>query len=53
LNPPPFADIDYLQRRCGAVTPPEVLGHLLAAILKMQETERLVLEPACGEGFDH
>ena len=45
-------DLIHADRHGAVVIPPEVLGHLHAAILKMQETERLVLDPARGEGFD-
>jgi len=34
------------------VIPPEVVDQLQGAIRKMQETERLVLDPARAEGFD-
>ena len=39
-------------RHGAVVIPPEVLEQLAAAIVKMQETEGLVLEPARAEGFD-
>lgn len=36
----------------AVVIPPEVVGQLGAAIAKMQETEKLVLEPVRAAGFD-
>ena len=45
-------DLIHADRHGAVVIPPEVLEQLAAAIVKMQETERLVLEPARAEGFD-
>jgi len=45
-------DLIHADRHGAVVIPPEVLGLLSAAILKMQETEQLVLGPARKEGFD-
>ncbi|MCP5075756.1 MAG: RraA family protein [Rhodobacteraceae bacterium] len=45
-------DFVHADRHGAVVIPPEVVGQLQAAILKMQETEKLVLEPARAKGFD-
>ena len=45
-------DLIHADRHGAVVVPPEVVGQLKAAIQKMQETEKLVLEPARAEGFD-
>ncbi|WP_323035590.1 RraA family protein [Pararhodobacter sp.] len=45
-------DLIHADRHGAVVIPPDVIAHLQAAILKMQETEKLVLEPARGNGFD-
>jgi regulator of RNase E activity RraA len=45
-------DLIHADRHGAVVIPPEVVDQLAAAIEKMQETERLVLEPARVEGFD-
>jgi regulator of RNase E activity RraA len=45
-------DLIHADRHGAVVIPPEVVDQLAAAIAKMQETERLVLEPARAEGFD-
>ncbi|WP_306047061.1 RraA family protein [Nioella sp. MMSF_3534] len=45
-------DLIHADRHGAVVIPPEVVDQLAAAIEKMQETERLVLEPARAEGFD-
>ncbi|PIV74615.1 MAG: acyl transferase [Rhodobacteraceae bacterium CG17_big_fil_post_rev_8_21_14_2_50_65_11] len=45
-------DLVHADRHGAVVIPPEVLGALGAAIGKMQQTERLVLDPARAEGFD-
>ena len=45
-------DLIHADRHGAVVIPPEVVDQLAGAIRKMQETERLVLEPARAEGFD-
>lgn len=45
-------DLIHADRHGAVVIPPEVVGQLGAAIAKMQETEKLVLEPARAAGFD-
>ncbi|MFV1875321.1 RraA family protein [Nioella sp.] len=45
-------DLVHADRHGAVVIPPEVVEQLAAAIAKMQETERLVLDPARAEGFD-
>lgn len=45
-------DLVHADRHGAVVIPPEVVGQLEGAIRKMQETERLVLDPARAEGFD-
>jgi regulator of RNase E activity RraA len=45
-------DLVHADRHGAVVIPPEVVGKLAGAIEKMQRTERLVLDPARGEGFD-
>lgn len=45
-------DLIHADRHGAVVIPPEVVGQLAEAIGKMQETERLVLDPARAEGFD-
>lgn len=45
-------DLVHADRHGALVIPPEVIGTLEAAILKLLETEKLVLEPARSEGFD-
>ena len=45
-------DLIHADRHGAVVIPPDVVDQLAAAIAKMQETERLVLEPARAEGFD-
>ncbi|RFU13280.1 RraA family protein [Rhodobacteraceae bacterium W635] len=45
-------DLVHADRHGAVVIPPDVVGSLGAAIAKMQETERLVLDPASAEGFD-
>lgn len=49
VNP---GDLVHADRHGAIVVPPEVLPTLEAAIEKMFETERLVLEPARQPGFD-
>lgn len=45
-------DLIHADRHGAVIIPPEVLNQLSGAILKMQDTEKLVLEPARAEGFD-
>ena len=45
-------DLVHADRHGAVVVPPEVIPHLAAAIRKLQETERLVLDPARKPGFD-
>lgn len=45
-------DLVHADRHGAVVIPSDVLPHLTEAITKMQETERLVLDPARAEGFD-
>jgi regulator of RNase E activity RraA len=45
-------DLVHADRHGAVVIPPETIPHLYSAILKMQETERLVLDPARRPGFD-
>ncbi|MGJ8625908.1 MAG: RraA family protein [Sulfitobacter sp.] len=45
-------DFVHADRHGAVVVPPEVLQQLGAALLKMQETEALVLGPARAPGFD-
>ncbi len=45
-------DLVHADRHGAVVVPPDVIGHLAAAIKKMQDTEHLVLGPAREEGFD-
>lgn len=45
-------DLIHADRHGAVVIPPEVVDQLAGAIRKMQETERLVLDPARAEGFD-
>ena len=45
-------DLIHADRHGALVVPREVIDMLEAAILKMQETEKLVLEPARKDGFD-
>jgi len=45
-------DLIHADRHGAVVVPPEVVDQLQAAILKMQETENLVLGPARAKGFD-
>lgn len=45
-------DLIHADRHGGVVIPPEVIPHLEAAILKMFETEKLILEPARQDDFD-
>lgn len=45
-------DLIHADRHGAVVIPPEVIVHLQAAIRKMQETEKLVLDPARADGFD-
>lgn len=45
-------DLVHADRHGAVVIPPDVVAQLQAAILKMQSTEKLVLDPARAEGFD-
>ena len=45
-------DLVHADRHGAVVVPPEVIPGLLAAIGRMQATERLVLDPAREPGFD-
>ncbi|MCI2399235.1 RraA family protein [Aliiroseovarius subalbicans] len=45
-------DLVHADRHGALVIPPEVLPDLEDAILKLLETEKLILEPARAEGFD-
>lgn len=45
-------DFVHADRHGAVVVPPDVLPHLGAALLKMQETEAVVLGPARAPGFD-
>lgn len=45
-------DLIHADRHGALVIPPETIGALAAAIVKLQATERLILDPARAEGFD-
>jgi regulator of RNase E activity RraA len=45
-------DLIHADRHGAVVIPIDVLGGLVGAIQKMQETEKLVLGPARAPGFD-
>lgn len=45
-------DLIHADRHGAVVIPPEVVNQLAGAIKKMQETEKLVLDPARADGFD-
>ncbi|MFW2543746.1 RraA family protein [Primorskyibacter sp. 2E107] len=45
-------DLIHADRHGGLVIPPEVIPTLKAAIHKLQDTEKLILEPASADGFD-
>ncbi len=45
-------DLIHADRHGAVVIPPEVVPRLETAIVKMQETEKLVLNPARTDGFD-
>lgn len=45
-------DLIHADRHGGLVIPPEVIPDLDSAIRKLLETEKLILDPACAEGFD-
>jgi regulator of RNase E activity RraA len=45
-------DLVHADRHGAVVVPPDVIAPLAAAIRKMQNTERLVLDPARKPGFD-
>lgn len=46
------SDLIHADRHGAVVIPPEVADHLAGAIAKMQQTEKLVLDPARKAGFD-
>lgn len=46
-------DLVHADRHGAVVVPPEVIPSLAAAIRKLQETERLILDPARTPGFDY
>jgi regulator of RNase E activity RraA len=45
-------DLIHADRHGAVVIPPAVVGQLQAAIRNMQDTEKLVLDPARKDGFD-
>jgi regulator of RNase E activity RraA len=45
-------DLVHADRHGAVVVPPEIAPRLPAAIVRLAQTERLVLEPARREGFD-
>jgi regulator of RNase E activity RraA len=45
-------DLIHADRHGAVVIPPDTVGALAAAIRKLQDTERLILEPARSDGFD-
>lgn len=45
-------DLVHADRHGALVIPPEVLDDLEQAIIKLLETEKLILEPARAQGFD-
>ena len=45
-------DLVHADQHGAVVVPTDVIDDLEASILKMQETERLVLDPARKKGFD-
>lgn len=45
-------DLVHADRHGALVIPPDVLPSLGAAIVRLQETEKLILDPARREGFD-
>ena len=45
-------DLIHADRHGAVVVPPETIPNLAAAILKLQTTEQLVLQPARQPGFD-
>ena len=45
-------DFVHADRHCAVVVPTDVINDLEGSIMKMQETERLVLDPARKKGFD-
>lgn len=45
-------DLVHADRHGAVVIPPDVIGRLAGAIAKLQEMERLVLDPAGQPGFD-
>jgi len=45
-------DLVHADRHGALVIPPEVVGRLEQAIIKLLETEKLILDPARASGFD-
>lgn len=45
-------DLIHADRHGAVVIPPEVVAVLSSSIMKLQETERLILDPAGAPGFD-
>ncbi len=45
-------DLVHADRHGAVVIPPEIVPQIAGAIAKMQETEKLVLDPARSPGFD-
>ena len=45
-------DLVHADRHGALVIPPEVVDHLEQAIIKLIETEKLILDPARASGFD-
>lgn len=45
-------DLVHADRHGALVIPPQVMGELERAIIKLLETERLILDPARASGFD-
>ena len=45
-------DLLHADRHGALVIPPEVVDHLEQAIIKLLETEKLILDPARASGFD-
>lgn len=45
-------DLVHADRHGAVVVPPEVISHLAASIRRLQDIERLVLDPARQPGFD-
>ena len=45
-------DLVHADRHGAVVVPTDVIDDLETSILKMQQTERLILDPARKKGFD-